>query len=57
MELRAGREPGACVSAHRDPKPPTDQLFHQNGDRGIKPMRITTWPIPGGVGKGILKGP
>ena len=43
--------------AHRDPKPPTDKLFHQNGDRGIKPMRTTTWPIPVGVGKGILKGP
>ena len=53
-ELWAGHEPGANVSAHRDPKPPTDKLFHQNGDRGIEPMRIMAWPILG-VGEGPLK--
>lgn len=53
-ELWAGHEPGACVSAHTDPKPPKDKLFHQNGDRGIEPMRITAWLIPG-VGEGPLK--
>lgn len=40
--------------AHRDPKPPTDKLFHQGGDRGIKPMR-TTPALSVGVRKGILK--